>query len=577
MPPEITLPDDVAACHALIEQLAATIAELQDQILEQKLEIEYLLKLAFRRRSERYLESADQLQLDLGESDEAPDALGSLPDGPEAQEQAQEQTIHYTRKKPARRPRNERLPEHLPRYEVVAEATEEQSHCPEHGERKVIGYDRTETLEFTRPKLKVRVTLYPKFVCEGQPQCGVQSPERPPSLVEGNRYDTSVAAEIITDKYTFHLPTYRQQDCFAGSGWTPSRSTLLNIVSAAAVLIAPLVRYFADCVRGDAVIGTDDTGVTLLLPKVIPPIDPDSQRSQRIHEVLSAAKEKGEKSVKAKLWVYRGVHVPLNVFDFTVSRHRDGPDEFLVESDYEGAMVGDCYSGYQRITLRSDGQVLRAACNAHARRKIFDARDNHPLVASVLLAMYQELYDIEDRGKSLSVEDRLALRQSEAVPVWDRMRAYLDSNAVQGVLAKEAMGKAIGYLNNHWDALRLYLTDGRIPIDNNEAEQLMKQVALGRKNWLFIGSIPAGGETADLMTLVSSAYRNDLDVAVYVKDVLDKLLAGSTDYESLRPDVWAASHPEHIRVYRQEERRDRAERKSIRRAIRRQRKRGGAS
>jgi hypothetical protein len=424
--------------------------------------------------------------------------------------------------------------------------------------------------------MKVRVTVYPKFACSKAPECGVASPERAVGLVEGNRYDTSIAAEIITGKYGYHLPIYREQDWFASSGWTPSRSTLLNIMMQAALLIAPLMRYFADCVREDSVIGTDDTGVTLLLPKNIPPIDPNDPRSRRIHEVLTAARAKGDPSVGAKMWAYRGVHVPLNVFDFTVSRHRDGPDEFLIDSGYTGTIMADCYSGYQGITLRSEGVVQRGACNSHARRKIFDARSNHPVVASVLLAMYQELYDIEDRGKSLSNEARLELRQREAKPVWDRMRAYLDSPVVKSLLPKEAMGKAVAYVNNQWDALQLYLTSGDIPIDNNDAEQLMKQVAVGRKNWLFIGSIAAGSRAADLMTLVSSALRNDLDVSSYVKGVLDALLSGSTDYEQLRPDVWAAAHPDQIREYRREERRDRADRKQFRRALRRQAKRQAA-
>jgi len=135
------------------------------------------------------------------------------------------------------------------------------------------------------------------------------------------------------------------------------------------------------------------------------------------------------------------------------------------------------------------------------------------------------------------------------------------------------LGKAIGYLRNHWKPLQTYLTDGRLPIDNNDVEQLMKQVALGRKNWLFIGSVAAGARAAAFLTLVSSALRNDLDVWAYVKDVLDRLLAGETDYAALRPDVWRIAHPEAIRKYRVAERRDRAVRKQYRRAARRKNRR----
>ncbi|TWU08358.1 Transposase IS66 family protein [Stieleria varia] len=163
---------------------------------------------------------------------------------------------------------------------------------------------------------------------------------------------------------------------------------------------------------------------------------------------------------------------------------------------------------------------------------------------------------------------RLAFRQEHALPVWALLRSYLE-NEMSKVSTKEKIGEAKGYLLNQWDGLVKYLEDGRIPIDNNECEQLMKQVALGRKNWLFIGSVAAGYRTADLMTLCSSAIRNDLDVYAYIKDVLDTLLSGSTDYASLRPDAWAKSHPESVRHYRAEERRQRNARRDRARLDRR--------
>ena len=393
----------------------------------------------------------------------------------------------------------------------------------------------------------------------------VESP-RPEGLVEGNRYDTSVAAEIITNKNGYHLPIYRQQDQFAGSGWTPGRSTLLNILVVSAACIRPLVLSLREEVIASGLLGTDETRVTLLLPPEIPAAKAGDAKSQRIHEVFSEARAQGRPSVSGRMWAYRSLTVPINVFDFTVSRHRDGPDEFLVAGNFVGKILADCYSGYQGISLRSDARIQRGACNAHARRKIFDARAGEPLLASRFLAMYQELYDLETRGKALSVGDREALRAAEARPVWHRLRELLDGEAASRVLPKDKFAEALGYLRNQWDALQLYLSDGRLPIDNNDTEQLMKQVAIGRKNWLFVGSVAAGERAADLMTLVNSAVRNDLDVWAYVKEVLDRMLAGDRDYAALRPDRWAATHPEHLRVYRVEERRDRADARQIRRA-----------
>ena len=203
------------------------------------------------------------------------------------------------------------------------------------------------------------MTLIPKYACEGAAECGVKEAPRPEGLVEGNRYDTSVAAEIITNKNGYHLPIYRQQDQFAGSGWTPARSTLLNILVASAACIRPFVVYLRDEVIASGALGTDDTRVTLLLPPEIPAAEGDA-KSQRIHEVFSEARAEGRPSVSGRMWAYRSLTVPINVFDFTVSRHRDGPDEFLVASNFTGTILADCYSGYQGIALRSDARIVRA-------------------------------------------------------------------------------------------------------------------------------------------------------------------------------------------------------------------------
>jgi transposase len=562
---QIPMPTNLADAHALIEQLLNTNDELRRNNQDLELTLVELLQRAFRNRSERYIENPDQLRLDFKDSDDAADAAEGLAQAAEESGQRVREHTRYPRK-----PRNESLPEHLPRHDVEADVPDDVKHCPKHGPRTLIGYDSTETLEFERPKLRVRVTRYPKFACNGQAECGVASPERAAGLVEGNRYDSSVAAEIITAKYGFHLPVYRQQDLFAGCGWTPGRSTLLNVLGSCAAVIRPLVEHFEQAVLASDIVGTDDTRVTLLLPETIPKPDADDPRSQRIHEVFSEAADEGRRSVSGRMWVYRSITEPLNLFDFTVSRHRDGPVDMLAQ--FEGILQADCYAGYEGIAVRSGGAIRRAACVAHARRKVFDSRETYPLKSSVVLAKFQQLYDIEDRARELAPDDRAQLRQAEATPVWAALDAWRNSDAATRVLGSSNFGKALGYLNNHWEQLQVYLDDGRMPIDNNDVEQLMKQVAIGRKNWLFIGSVAAGERAADFLTLVSSALRNDLDVWAYLKDVLDCLLAGSTDYESLRPDVWRTAHPEAIRKYRVAERRDRADRKQRRRATRRSRR-----
>ena len=567
MTKELALPNDLAACHAIIREQAQQLEDQKARIAKAEAERDAALQLAFRKKIERYLPDPKQFVLDFGDSPGVVDAAEGIADA------ALETIAGYERRKQAtEKARSEQLPAHLPRYEVKLDVPEHQKTCAAHGERQVIGYDWQETLEVVPPKLVVRRTGIPKLACPKAPECGVVEAPRPEGLVEGNRYDTSVAAEIMVAKYAYHVPVYRQQDMFASCGWTPSRSTLLNVLEAAACLIRPLVAHLREVVRAGPIIGTDDTTVTLVVKDTPPPLDPDDPKAARARDVIAAAQAEQRGSITARMWVYRSITAPINVFDFTVSRHRDGPDLFL--DGFAGSLMADCYSGYEAVRTKSDGKIIRAACVAHARRKVFDSRANHPVHAAMLLEMFQALYDIEDRAKTLPAAERQQLRHVEARPIWARMSDYLASDAISNVMPKEPFGQAITYLRNQFEHLLVYLDDGLLPIDNNETEQLMKQVALGRKNWMFIGSVAAGYRAADLMSLVSSAARNDLDVFLYVKDVLDRLLAGEMDYDALRPDVWKQSHPEAIRIYRQEERRSRADAKAVKRARRRIASRG---
>jgi len=196
---EITMPTNLTACQALIEQLACTVhsqTNAIEKLRQEKQEIELafnvMMRRVFARRSERYLDDPNQLKLDLGESEAAADAAEGLA---QAVEEADLPVKAHVRR--VRKPRDESLPENLPRYEVEASVPEDVKNCLEHGPREMIGHDTTETLEFERPKLRVRVTKYPKYACQGHTGCGIKSPERPTGLVEGDRYGTGVAQEPV--------------------------------------------------------------------------------------------------------------------------------------------------------------------------------------------------------------------------------------------------------------------------------------------------------------------------------------------------------------------------------------------
>jgi transposase len=556
----LELPQDLEACHTLLQTQA-------QQLEEQTTEMEKLRTLLSRflngHRSERRILPAENQSLLPFESSEEFQAARAEA---EAEAEVIVQTFTVTRKI-TKKKRNESLPGHLPRVEKVIAGNDAQTHCPEHGARKVIGYDTTETLVYKRPELYVLVKKYPKYACEGNPACGVASPERPTSLVEGDRYDTSVAAAVVEAKWFLHLPLYRHQDVFAGSGWTPSRSTLANLVSQVDFVTAPLVAHMTSLVQQDVGVGIDDTSCRMLLPKVSPQAVPGDPKSKRLAEKVAEARAKGDSSLLAKMWAYAGLWLaPYNIFDFRVSRHRDGPDDFFRTS--RCVVQGDCFSGNLSVVIHSNDRLTFAACWAHARRKVVEAT-TYPKECELLLGMIQALYDIETRAKDLSWQERGALRQRESTAVLEAIWRWLETAPLAAVLPKSDFAEALRYIRNHWQQLGVYVSDGRLLIDNNAVERLMKQVAMGRKAWLFVASVAGGEQSARMMTLVSSARRHDLDVGVYLKDVLDQLLAGSTDYDRLLPDVWTQSHPEAVRAYRVEERRDKADRKQFQAAQRR--------
>jgi hypothetical protein len=569
------LPDDLESCQALIIELEARLVELSALNDHYKREIDELnltvRKLLEGNRREKFPWTAQQLALEFPDDPELQEALQQAK--AEAEGITEEITVKRRKRRLKRKP-DGKFPGHLRRELVDAIASDDERLCDLHGEREIIRYDEVESLIWKRPELYVQVMRYPIFACKGHPECGLDSPERPVGIVEGNRYDVSVAAAIVNNKFGYYLPYYRMQDIFANCGWAPSRSTLDNIIDGVEFVIDPLIELMWQRTLSDMAVGIDDTNVTLLMPRVLPAIHPDDSpeqklKTRRLLDKMREAKRKGEASLNAKMWVYSGlVDHPYNLFDFRVSRHRDGPDEVLRK--YSGRVMADCYSGNLSVILAAESRMIRMACWSHARRHMYEARLSAARETSLPLALMAQLYDIERRAVEMTPGQRYELRQRDSLLMLSRLRSWLDGPIASDALPKSKFGKAVGYLRNHWEALQEFTRDGRLPIDNNSVEALMKQIATGRKNWLFIGSVRAGERNAKLMSLVSSAHRQDLDVEMYLEDIFRRILDGSTDYESMLPDRWRAANPHAIRVYRQEERRDKADRSRYLAAKRRQ-------
>jgi hypothetical protein len=256
--------------------------------------------------------------------------------------------------------------------------------------------------------------------------------------------------------------------------------------------------------------------------------------------------------------LYTGLNglAPYNVFHWSLTHQNSVIDGHL--ASYRGIFVGDACGANARLQQRSGGRITHASCNAHARREFVKAESNDPLLASQAISFYRQLYDVEERGKTLDAAARRELRQRDAVPIWGRMQRWLESDATSRVLPKSDIGKALGYLRNQWSALTVYLTDGRIPIDNDQSEQTIRPLTVGRSNWLFLGHPQAAAGRLQMYSVVSSAHRHHLVIDDYLDDVLRKLAdaqqnhpvdlePGASYLLDLLPDRWAAAHPKSVR------------------------------
>jgi hypothetical protein len=248
----------------------------------------------------------------------------------------------------------------------------------------------------------------------------------------------------------------------------------------------------------------------------------------------------------ARFWVYLGdaAH-PYNVFDFTRTRQRDGPQQFL--ASYQGYLHADAFSGYDRLYLpdprKATARISEVACNAHARRKFYEARGSAVLESHQALAYYRQLYELERRAKALGFNEQqtLQLRQDLSLPILKQFQKWLEEQRPQ-VLPKSPLAEAVGYALNNWTALVRYTEAGFLDIDNNVAEREMKRIAIGRKNWLFVGSARGGQTAAVLASFTSTCQRLSVEPWAYLQDVLTRLpTLPAAQLGDLFPDHWQAA------------------------------------
>jgi transposase len=526
------LEQEVESLNRVLDDTADSYAKLQQEHAAKLEELAWYKRWVHGRRRERFAEAEGQQHLfELTPGDDSEDAAAGAAEPPQ-------EVAGHTRRRRRRELDLSRLPHH--RHELDLSPQEKLCSCCGR-EKDRIGEDITKILEHVPSQLEVHEHIRPKYACR---YCkdGVSSPPPPERPIARGIAGPGLIAQIVVSKFGDHLPLYRQEDIFVRHGLHIARSTLCDWVSAAAELLQPLYELQCQLAVQSPVMWTDDTPVKVLV-----------------------GGEEG--SHLGRFWTYIGDEQhPYSVYDFTMSRSRDGPQQFL--QTFRGYLHADAYAGYDAIYLGSDSQIVEVACWAHARRKFFDARHNYPRECHQVLEWIQQLYDIEDRARSLPVAARYELRRLEAEAVLDKLEAYLATLA-ERVLPKSALAKAVNYARNQWAALRCYTTDGRLTIDNNTSERTLRHQAIGRKNWLFLGSENAGPRAAILYTILAGAKRHRIEPWAYVRELLMRLHAEDSQIDELLPDRWASAHPEFILAHRLEESRTKAAAKRDRRRRRR--------
>ena len=374
--------------------------------------------------------------------------------------------------------------------------------------------------------------IYPKYACNDS-QCQHQSfiQASPPAGIIDKSFTTpELLAHILISKYADHLPLYRQSLIYQRSGVYLSDSTMADWVGRCGVALEPLVKRLHELLLTQPILHADETPVNIL----------------KFNNNKAKLKQ-------GYVWAYLTPQhcqsyggFKAVVYDFAESRRNEHPKAFL--DKWQGQLICDDYNGYKCLFHPTQG-VTEVGCMAHARRKFHELHiKGQSLVAHEALALFQKLYAVECQIDALFEKNEtssprvattvVAIRQQHAKPIAKAFYRWLQEKRL-GTTKNASITKAIEYCLKRWQALTRYLEDGSLPIDNNWAENHMRPWALGRKNWLFAGSLESGQRAAVIMSLIQSARLNGLDVYAYLSDVLKRLPTHKDKHiDELLPHVW---------------------------------------
>jgi transposase len=479
--------------------------EQENQQLRQRIVLlESLLKEA---QHQRFASSSEKL---------SPDQQGLFDEAEHEREKddSAEETIEvapHTRRKKKRIS----IPADIPREDKRYDISDEEKVCPHDGAAlQVMGEEIHEQLDIIPAQIKAIRHIRKKYAC---PCCEqyVITAQKPKMPIEKSIAAPGLLAYISISKYADALPLYRQVEIFKRIGVELDRTRLANWMIKCGELVQALINRLQETLLEQSILPMDETPVQVLN-------EPGKKAQSKSYMwVLSRPQQATQAAVLFHYSPSRGAQVPLQQL-----------------ADYQGALMVDGYQGYQ--TVCTEQSLTRLGCWAHARRKFIEAQRQQAKgktgKADQALSFIQKRYNIEKMAKDSTADQRLEIRQSQAKPIIDKLKKWLDKTRAN-TPPKNALGKAVQYLANQWSRLIGYLEDGEYPIDNNRAENSIRPFVIGRKNWLFSHSQKGAMASANLYSLIETAKLNGIEPYAYLKRVFTDLPNAETleDVDALLP------------------------------------------
>jgi transposase len=479
-------------------------AHLKIRLLEERLRLERIKK--YGAASEKLSDAQlDLLDLEPGVS------------RAEVQAESEREPLPAPKPKPERRPHpgRQELPANLPRVERVIPCTPEQCACKLCGRpTEVIGYDTSEQLDVEPARYFVTVTKREKRVCKKCETAGVVAAPVPSRIVEKSMVSDRVVLDTVVAKYSDHVPLYRQSAILEReTGIEIHRATLDGWVMRVGELLVPIAAAMRIELLSGSYIQADETPVDVQM----------HDGSGHNHQ--------------AYLWQY-GRPGGSGVFDFRMGRGRDGPKEFL--GKFEGLLQTDGYIAYQGV---GGPKLVHAACWSHSRRHFVDALKLNPedAAATRVVVAIDDLFaiDAEARARDVNLDARHALRAEQAPALLEIIKQRVEAARAQALPASK-LARAANYTLTLWPKLTRFLDHPELELSNNLAENSMRGVALGRKNWIHVGSREAGPKVAAILSVVETCRRMGIAAREYLGAVLPGLSEVSIQrIAELTPAAWA--------------------------------------